>query len=76
MIFKSAEQYHSKEHGDSLNCSEGALLIPHARGCTKRPGERAEEAKSEAGKYGIIEASEYKRSGKGGSYELTESVCQ
>jgi hypothetical protein len=47
-----------------------------ARGCTKRPGERAEEAKSEAGKYGRIEASEYKRSGKGGSYDLNESVCQ
>jgi hypothetical protein len=46
------------------------------RGCTKRPGERAEEAKSKAGKYGRIEASEYKRSGKGGSYDLTESVCQ
>jgi hypothetical protein len=48
----------------------------YARGCTKRPGERAEGTKSAAGKYGKIEASEYKRSGKGGSYELTESVCQ
>src|SRR5260370_26585305 len=46
------------------------------RGCTKRPGERAEGAKSEAGKYGRIEASDYKRSGKGGSYDLTESICQ
>jgi len=46
------------------------------RGCTKRPVERAEEAKSEAGKYGRIEASEDKRSGKGGSYDLTESICQ
>jgi hypothetical protein len=38
--------------------------------------ERAEEAKSEEGKYGRIEASEDKRSGKGGSYDLTKSVCQ
>jgi hypothetical protein len=46
------------------------------RGCTKRPGERVEEAKSEVRKYGRIEASEDKRSGKGGSYDLTQSVCQ
>ncbi len=46
------------------------------RGCTKRPGERVEEAKSEVGKYGRIGVIQYKRSGKGGSYDLTESVCQ
>jgi hypothetical protein len=39
----------------------------YIRSCTKRPGERAEEAKSEVGKYDRIEASEDKRSGKGGS---------
>jgi hypothetical protein len=38
--------------------------------------ERAEEAKSEAWKYGRIEASEDKRSGKGGRYDLNESIRQ
>jgi hypothetical protein len=59
---------------EAMQSRERCFPIP--RGCTKRPGERAEEAKSEAWKYGRIEASEYKRSGKGGSYDLTERVCQ
>jgi hypothetical protein len=38
--------------------------------------EGAEVAKLEAGKYGRIEASEDKRSGKGGSNDLNETVCE